>query len=202
MAGDPKLPEVGELHIDASVCLPYAVDLPPGALSGLRSAHEGVDAVVAEVKANQTTWGDKAGVTAGDYDALVTSHSHIQEIDLYLGPARKLVEILEESRAKEVDARERAISAIAGSADLRASQPGNETVAAKYEATRTYRSEIAKKGAKTRAKNAEAAKAAQTAKAGNGNGATGTDTGNGATSTATSAPPTNGGTPGTGTPTP
>ena len=165
MSGDPKNPEIGELHIDASACTPYIVDLPPGGLQGLRTDHEGVDDVVSEIAANQTAWGDKAGVTAGDFASLMTSHDHIAELDRYLPAARKMVELMEETRAKEVDARERAISSIAASVDFRAKQPGNEVILAKYEKAREYRSEIAMKAVKTRKRNAEE----KAAKAGGGN---------------------------------
>jgi vacuolar-type H+-ATPase subunit H len=160
MSGTPKNPQVGDLSIDATDLASFIVDLPPGAMQGMRTEHEGVDDVVAEITANQATWGDKAGVTAGDFDQVTTSTQRIQLIDTYLGPARKMVEMLEETRAQEVDARERAISSIAKSAETRASKPANKVLLAKYEATRAYRSEFANKGAKTRKKNVEAAKSA------------------------------------------
>jgi hypothetical protein len=155
MPGDPKNPEIGELSIDATVCQPYIVDLPAGGLVGLRTEHEGVDDVIDEIAANQAAWGDKAGVTAGDFNQIMTSTQHIEEIDRHLPAARKLVELLEETRAKEVDARERSISSVAQTVEIRAKQPGNEAVLAKYDATRAYRSEFANKAARTRRKNAE-----------------------------------------------
>ncbi|MFT3767012.1 MAG: hypothetical protein QM820_16060 [Minicystis sp.] len=168
MAGDPKNPEIGEIHIDASVCAPFIVDLPPGGLSGLRVAHDGVDVVVAEIAAHQAAWGDKAGVTAGDFDQIMTSHDRVKLIDRFLPAMRKAVEVMEETRAKEVDARERGISSVAASVDVRARAPGNEVLLAKYEETRGYRSEIALRGAKTRKRNAQekAAQAANGAPAG------------------------------------
>ncbi|MFT3774507.1 MAG: hypothetical protein QM820_54820 [Minicystis sp.] len=165
MPGDPKKPEVGELVIDASVCAPFIINLPPGGLVGLRTEHEGVGEVVSEIGANQVGWGNKAGVTAGDFDQVMMSTNRIREIDICLPAARKLVELLEETRAHEVDARERSISAIAQSVEARAKQPGAEGLTARYEKTCSYRSEFANKAASTRKKNA----AAKTAKEG-GNG--------------------------------
>lgn len=155
MSGDPKNPAIGELSIDATGCLSFIVDLPPGGLQGLRTEHDGVKGVIAEIGANQASWGDKAGVTVGDFNQVMTSTQHIEQLDLFLPAARKLVELLEETRATEVDARERAISMIAKSVENRATQPGNEAVLAKYDATRAYRSEFANKAVKTRRKNAE-----------------------------------------------
>jgi hypothetical protein len=155
MAGDPKKPEVGEIHIDASSCGAYVVDLPPGGMSNLLSDHEGIDLVVGEIVANQPTWGDAAGVTAGDFNDLATANARIAEIDVYLPAARKLVELLTETRASQVEAREKVVRSIARSVDVRARKAGNEGLLGKYEKTRAYRSEIALKAAKTRKKAAE-----------------------------------------------
>ncbi|MCA9298666.1 MAG: hypothetical protein KDA28_06345, partial [Phycisphaerales bacterium] len=152
MAGDPKKPEVGEIHIDASSCSAYVVDLPPGGMVGLLSDHEGVNLVVDEVVANQSTWGDAAGVTAGDFADLTTANARIAEIDLYLPAARKLVELLTETRAMQVETRERVILSVARSVDARARRAGNEGLLGKYEKTRAYRSEAALKAARTRKK--------------------------------------------------
>jgi len=138
----------------------YAVDLEPGATVGMVAESDGVDDVIGEIEANQPTHGDMAGVTALDFDNLVTAHARIEEIDHLLPAARKLVEILEETRAREVDLRERTIRSIAQSVDTRARKPGNGALLARYEATRAYRSQTALKGVKTRKKNAEQKKAA------------------------------------------
>lgn len=164
MAGDPKNPEIGEIHIDASACDTYAVDLPPGALVGLLAAHAGIDNVVAEITANQAGWGERAGVTALDIAQLTTAHARVQEIDRFLPAARKLVEILEETRAQQDDLRERSVRSIAGSVDTRARKRGNEALLGKYQTSRTYRSEAAMKGVKTRKRN----KAEKAASSGNG----------------------------------
>jgi hypothetical protein len=160
MAGDPKNPEVGELSVDATVCGAYAVDLEPGATVGMVAACEGVDDVIGEIKANQAAHGEVAGVTALDFDTVVGAHARVKEIDNLLPAARKMVEILEETRAQQVDIRERTIRSIAQSVDARARKRGNAVLLAKYEATRAYRSQTALKGVKTRKKNAEEKKAA------------------------------------------
>jgi hypothetical protein len=128
-------------------------------MQGLRIEKEGLAEVIAEINANQATWGDKAGVTQGDYSDFTATNDYIAKIDSFLGPARKLVELLEETRAFLVDQRERVIHAFAKSVDGRAKTKGGADVLAKYEKTRIYRSLTADKAAKTREKRKAAAAA-------------------------------------------
>src|SRR6185436_13721214 len=72
-----------------------------------------------------------------------------------LPAARKLVEILEESRAKYDDQRQRIVYATAEAVDRRAKHAADGgTLLARYQKTREYRSAIALKGYKTRRRNA------------------------------------------------
>jgi len=160
MPGNPQNPAVGDLHIDASVLAPHIVDLPPGDMQGLRIEKEGLATVIAEINANQAACGDKAGITQGDFSDFTTAHDAITKIDSFLAPARKLVELLEETRASLVDQRERLIHAFAKSVDGRAKTKGGAELLAKYEKTRAYRSLTADKAVKTREKNKAAAAAA------------------------------------------
>jgi hypothetical protein len=159
MASDPKNPVVGEIHIDATACLPYAVDLPPGGTAGMLPEQQGIAEAIGEVTANQAAWGPKAGITAEDLATVMNAHAKVEEIDHYLPAARKMVEILEETRAQQVDIRERGLRAIAHIVDGRGRLQGDTELLAKYEKTRAYRSITAMKGVKTRA--AKAKKAAQ-----------------------------------------
>ena len=163
MPGNPPNPNIGDLHIDASTLAPCIVDLPPGDLQGLRVEKEGVQEVINEINANQPTWGDKAGITQGDYGDFTALNDNLAKIDSFLGPARKLVEMLEETRASLVDHRERLIHAIAKSVDGRSKTKGGADLLAKYEKTRAYRSLTAEKAVKTRKKNQQAAEAAREA---------------------------------------
>src|SRR5438445_452980 len=132
MAGNPKQPQIGELSIDASALSPFLVDLPAGALQGMRTEQDGFDDVVKEIVANQADWGDVAGVTQADLDQLLGANTKIDQIDVFLPAARKLVEMLEESRGKQDDLRQRQVGAIAKSAESRA-KTGNPDLLAKYE---------------------------------------------------------------------
>lgn len=159
MAGDPKNPTVGDLHIDATALASVLTDLPPGAMVGHLSEQANLKDVLEEIAANQDVWGDKAGVTAGDFAALQDAGTQLAQVRTFLPAARKLVELLEETESSIVDRRERKIKAIARSVDGRAKEDGGDDLLAKYEKTREYRSAIAVKAAKTRKKNAEAADA-------------------------------------------
>jgi hypothetical protein len=149
------------LAIDCKPLAPFLVDLPPLARRGMVAEQEGFSDVVAEIIANQAKYGDKAGITKSDMDDFTLANDQIALIDARLPAALKLVEILEETRAKLDDQRQRHVSAIANSVERRAKVRGDNELLAKYEKTRTYRSAIAVKAAKTRSKKAkaEAAKA-------------------------------------------
>lgn len=156
MAGDPKNPELGELHIDASDLASFIVDLQDGATRGMRTEQENFPEVLGEIAANQASLGDKAGITASDYGDLQLANERIAQIDVFLPAARKLVEVLEESRARLDDQRQRAVHGFARSVEDRAkTRDDGATLLAKYEKTRAYRSAIGVKALKTRLKNAK-----------------------------------------------
>lgn len=157
---DPIKPAaIGALAIDCSPLAPFLVDLPRGGMRGLRVEHEGFAAAVAEVVAHQATVGVKAGIPQADVDLILLTNDHIAQIDAFLPAAKKLVEILEETRAKLDDQRQRQVHAIAGMVEGRVRATGDTELLAKYEKARAYRSAIAVKAAKTRKKNALAAAA-------------------------------------------
>lgn len=147
--------EIGALAIDCTDMSAFLEDLPPGALAGMRSRREGYGDVVNEILSNQPTYGSALGVTEDDIRQLLLANERIEMIDARLPAARKLVEILEETRAKLDDQCQRQVNAVAASAELRAKAYDTPALLAKYEHTRTYRSSTAIKAAKTRRKNAE-----------------------------------------------
>ncbi|HSN99685.1 MAG TPA: hypothetical protein VLS89_15425 [Candidatus Nanopelagicales bacterium] len=158
MANDPKKPEMGEVHIDASDLLTFLKDLPEGATRGMRTAQDGFGEVLQEIMSNQAGYGDKAGITTSDINELVLANDRIGQIDQFLPAAQKLVEMLEETRAQLDDQRQRAVNGFARSVEDRAkSREDGTTLLAKYQKTRVYRSAIGVKAAKTRKKNEAAA---------------------------------------------
>jgi uncharacterized membrane-anchored protein YhcB (DUF1043 family) len=158
MPNDPNAPNLGDLKIDVTAMAPFLRDLAPGETVGMRTEQDGYDDVIKEIKSNQATHGEAAGITQSDMSTLLTLDDQHAQIMAQLPAALKLVEILNDSKAAIDDKRQRLISAFAQSAEGRAKALGNDTtLLAKYEKTRAYRSAVAEKGAKTRRKNEAAA---------------------------------------------
>ena len=155
---NPVLPvALDSLVVDCTPLASFIVDLARGARRGMQVEQEGFSEVIAEILTNQQKYGDKAGITATDFQAFKDANDHVAAIDIHLPALRKLVELLEETRANEDDKRQRQASGFAVSLERRFATTKDAEMLAKYERTRTYRSAIAVKGAKTRAKNAKPA---------------------------------------------
>jgi hypothetical protein len=145
----------------------FLVDLPPGARIGMRQEQEGWPAVAHEITSNQPTYGDRAGITATDFNKFVVLNDQYDQILAQLPQVQKAVEVLVESLAHVDNQRHRIATQIADSAEAHANAEGRDpTLRTAYEKTIAYRAVIADKAAKTRKKNEEAKKAA-------GGGATG-----------------------------
>src|SRR5262245_4156545 len=140
MADEGKPVDLNTLLIDASPFAEFVVDLPPGGKLGLQTQQDGYAEVVAEVVSNQAVWGNQAGITVGDFEQFTLTNERIAKIDALLPAARKLVEVLDETRAVLDDQRQRQISAMATSVEGRAKVLRKAELLAKYEKTRAYRS--------------------------------------------------------------
>jgi hypothetical protein len=155
MANDPTKPEPGDFHIDASLIAAFAAYLKEGELQGKRREQRGLDDVIREILSNHAIHGARAGVTDEDIRSLQASNERIEMVRAYLGPVRRLVEILEGTEGEEDDKRHRVINAIATAVDRRAVVRGNEDLVSRYSKTREYRSAIAVKAVRTRLRNQE-----------------------------------------------
>jgi hypothetical protein len=141
------------LQVDATGLISFLEDTPAGARQRLRSAQPGFPKAISEIVTNQNSLGERAGITTHDFQELLTASQRIDQIDALLPTARKLVEILEESRAVQDDKRQRYVSAVAKSVEMRAKALGDDSLLAHYEQTRLYRSSIAAKAVRTRQRN-------------------------------------------------
>jgi hypothetical protein len=159
MPNDPEQPIVGELKVDATALGPDLIDLPPGALQRLRTEQPDFPPTLIEILANQEAFGERAGITPLVFQELLLANQRIDAIDARLPAARKLVEVLEESRALRVDQRQRLVSTIAQTVELHAKARGDEEILGRYALTRAYRSAIANKAARTRRRNEKLADA-------------------------------------------
>lgn len=161
MSHHPKVP-IGSLFVDARSLDGITIDLPPGAMQGMRTEQKGYEEVVAEILSNQCVLGERAGVTQSDIDRIVELDRRIAQIDQYLPAAKKLYEILTETRAVVDDERQRLVNAVAVSVESRAKASRDTGLLARYQKTRDYRSSPGVKAVKTRTKNAAAAEAQET----------------------------------------
>lgn len=152
MAKDPKNPVSGDLAIDCTPLADLIIDLPPGAMTGMRREREGLDALLAEVAANQKADGARAGILDTDAQVLAKLTEKVLLVRKYKEPLRKLLELVVETEAALDHERHQHISNIAASVEQRAKMPGNEDLRSLYRATRAYRSAVGKKAAKTRSK--------------------------------------------------
>ncbi|MRG94696.1 hypothetical protein [Polyangium spumosum] len=145
---------------DCTALAPFLVDLASGERRGFCTEQDGFSEVVSEILTNQAALGDIAGITKSDFESFQQSNSRVAMIDAHLPALKKLVEVMEETRALEDDKRQRQVNAFAVAIERRARTTRNESLLAKYEKTRKYRSALAMKGLKTRKKKlAEAAQA-------------------------------------------
>lgn len=149
----------GSLLVDIRALSGIIVDLPHGALQGMRTEQKGYEDVVTEILSNQRALGEETGVKQRDIDRLLELNRQIAQIDQYMPAVRKLYELMIESRANVDDERQRLVRAVAEMVEARAKGSRDPSLLAKFEKTRGYRSAAGIKAVKTRKKNAAAAEA-------------------------------------------
>ncbi len=142
----------GALTVDLTSVQDKLIDLSPGAMKGIRAEQEGIDEVKKEVATAMPAHAAAADIPPQAYQRFL-ERTALREKEREL---KKLVEILEETRAKTENDREDDISIIAKAAQSAAARRKDPGVAAPFEATIRYNSQIADKAAQTRRKNAEA----------------------------------------------
>lgn len=155
MGTKKKETEKNELAIDCRDLADKIVDLPPGGTVGLLTAQPNFPEVKSELLANQAAYGDKAGITTSDFESFKALSAIIDTIDARLPVARKIVELLEETRAAHEDERQRLVHLIATSVERRAKMQSGSELLAKYEKTCAYHSAKGVKAWKTRRRNAQ-----------------------------------------------
>lgn len=153
MSLDPKRPDVGDLILDATNLAGVIVDVPTDKLGGLLTSQPGCDEAVAEVRSNQPVLGVQAGIRDEDVADINTTVAQMAEIRSLLPPARKLVELLEDTDAVLDDRLQRQLLNIASTVERRAKMLRNDELLARYAKTRKYRSAPGYKAARTRKRN-------------------------------------------------
>jgi hypothetical protein len=164
MADDPKPPDLPYLLIDARPLHPFLIDMPrEWDRRGLLRRREGFDDVWHEIETNQAALGERAGITARDYQELCTVEEQLRQVQSLLPRARKLTELLEENAARLDDRIQRMIHGIAATIDIRAQSMDDRELLGPYERVRRYRSATQVQGARTRRRKRAAAAAAAAA---------------------------------------
>lgn len=153
MAQEIKYLSLNELLLDGRHLQPRIRDLPNGARQGMRSEQPNFQRVIKEIIDNQPLYGEQVGVSPRNFQDMQGGLQCIAEIDALLPSALKFVELLEETRAYEMDQLQRMVSSIAYSVEGRAKAYKNDELLARYEQTRAYRSAAGLKAARTRLRN-------------------------------------------------
>jgi hypothetical protein len=159
MSRIPTAPPGSIFNLDLKPMKPFLVDLAARAMVGMRRAKEGWMAVQVEIIGNQAAYGQRAGITPGDFTRFVTLNDQFAQIAAALPIAEKALEVLMESAAHVDNLRHRLITQFANAAEDHARMAGGDpTLLTAYEQTIAYRGIIADKAAETRKKNEEAKK--------------------------------------------
>jgi hypothetical protein len=130
------------------------VDLPDGALRGLRTEQEGMDGVSEELAKSIPAYGEEAGISPKVYARFVEGTDKITKLRKHEAELEKALEVVRETRAKKEHDRENEISMIVDAVKSTAQRTGDKALTAAFEKTLKYNAQIAEKAAQTRRKNA------------------------------------------------
>jgi hypothetical protein len=162
MADKLERREHHRLFVDARALDSFIIDMPAEwERRGLMRRRKGFAEVWQELHFNQARLGERAGITARDFQELCTAEEQLRQIKALLPDARKLTELLEENAARLDDRIQRMIHGIAATIDIRAEAMGDDELLGPYERLRRYRSAPQVEGARTRKRNRAAAAAAE-----------------------------------------
>lgn len=146
---------------DASNLQGKLVDLSSKQKRGLRTDLEDFENVKAEILTQFPLKGAAAGIPQDVFDSFVNSNAIVAQIDAKIAEAKKLVEVLTDTRAYYVSARQNDISMVADALESRARRKKDVSILAPFPKTLKYAAQVGVKAAKTRKDNLKA-KAATT----------------------------------------
>lgn len=146
----------GPFILDLSDVQDDLVDVPEGGLRGARGEQEGMDKVLEELAKAIPAHGDTANVSPQAYKRVLAATDSLGRLRAKEIQLAKALEVCRESRAKKENDREDDIALIAQAAQKAAETAKNPGIAAPFEQTIRYNSQIADKAAQTKKKNAEA----------------------------------------------
>ncbi|HWN71553.1 MAG TPA: hypothetical protein VNM90_28140 [Haliangium sp.] len=131
------------------------IDLPDGALKGLRAQQGGLAKVLAELARSVAARGEEAGVSNRVYARIVESTGKIDALAQHERELEKATEVLRETRRKLEHDREHDIGLVVDVVKSTAQRTGDTALLAAFEETIRYKNQIPAKAAETRRKNAE-----------------------------------------------
>ena len=151
------LPYTGPLSLDLTPVAPVLIDLPPGALRGMRREQPGMADVIAELAEAVASNGAAAGVPAEAYKRFVDSTDKLGRVRQQSVLLLKLAEIISETEASYENEREHALSQMVDAVKSTAKRNKNKAVLAPFERAIRYTQQASDKAQKTRKRKAEAA---------------------------------------------
>jgi hypothetical protein len=129
------------------------VDIEEGGMQGLRTELPGFRSMALSLAEAMPLHGVAAGIAQDVYDHFVMCDETVATIDESLAIAEKQVEVLKESRAFYVDARQNDISLMVDAMKSRAQRRKDPTILVPFEKVLKYNSQVGDKAVQTRKKN-------------------------------------------------
>ena len=148
----------GPHNLDLTPAQGKLLDAEQGGAQGYRTDRDGYEDVEAEILQAYPTAGTAAGIPQDVFEHFVATNETVDFIDDKLVVARKQVEVLEESRAFYVDARQNDVALMCDSMRSKAQRRKDPSILTPFEKTLAYQSATGVKAAKTRKLNAIKAK--------------------------------------------
>lgn len=145
----------GPVTIDLTDVKDVLVDLPPGALQGVRYDQPGITEVLAELNHALPQYGDAAEVHGAFHSRITQASAQIDKLTQYEIILKKQLEVVQETRAQLLNNREYDISAVAAKVTESATRQKKPDLMAYFEKTLHYRSQSGFKAVATRKKNAQ-----------------------------------------------
>ena len=154
-------PYPGPFQIDLTDVKDDLIDLPDGAMKGLRAEQAGMDEVVKELARVMKDYGEEAGISPKVYAQFVEGTAKIDKLWDRELELEKAYEVTKETRAKKEHDRENHISMMVDSVKSTVKRTGDKSLLATFEKLIRYNAQIAEKAAQTRRENAEAREEAE-----------------------------------------
>jgi hypothetical protein len=132
------------------------VDLEQGAMQGLRTDQPGFKPMALSLVEAMPSSGAAAGIQQDVYEHFVMCNDTVDKIDERLAISAKQAEVLRESRAFYVDARQNDIGLMVDSMRSRAQRRKNPSLIVPFEQVVKYNAQIGDKAVQTRKKNEQA----------------------------------------------